>query len=635
MPEIQNLENYEHIALNLQRLKEFLIYTKEYLVNLGFQIALPKELLTLLRPKPVLKAKAKASNARLSFFNLDSLLEFDYKIAIGDYEIDMDEFEKLILQNGELLRFKENFVLIDPKEAGKLLSASKKQPKLNSFEILAEFLSENLIFDAPTKEQIEKMLEPKKIEVSKNLHAQLRGYQIRGVEWSVNNLLNGFGVVLADDMGLGKTLQTIAVLLYLKEAGHIKNALIVVPTTLLNNWEAELKRFAPTLSYSIYYGTKRELDTSKDLIISTYQLITRDIEKISKLSFDLVAIDEAQNIKNIETKTTKAINSIKSTYKIALSGTPVENNLSELWSIFQFAIPGFLGAHQNFNSKYAKPIESDRDIKASQKLKKITSPFMLRRLKSDKSIISDLPEKIIIDELASMTPAQSALYKATVDDSMRRLEESENTKAEIFRLIIALKQICNHPRNFDKQSALESNLSGKTQLLMTILETILQRDEKVLIFTQYTQMGEILQTLIEKELKTIPLFFHGGLSKTKRDEIIEEFKEKFERKILILSLKAGGVGLNLTQACNVIHYDLWFNPAVETQATDRAFRIGQQKNVTVYRFITKNSFEERIDAMIKSKRELAELSVSSGENWLGEMNKEEIKELFCGSVGRI
>lgn len=628
LPEIETLTSYQEVELSTERLKDFLLYSKEYLINLGFKIALPKELVGLLRPRTTLKAKSKTNASQVTFLNLDSMLEFNYAISLGDYEITLKEFEKLVLQQSALLKFRDHFVLIDPKEAQKLLTYTKKPPKLSSFEILAEFLNGGVVFDTPLQEEIEKFLEPKKIEPPKTLQASLREYQKRGLEWIFNNLLNGFGVILADDMGLGKTLQSLSVILYLKEIGRLHRGLIVVPTSLLNNWESEIKKFTPTLSYAIYHGSKRTLNEKTDLIISTYQLVTRDFDKLNSLKLDLIVIDEAQNIKNIEAKTTKAINALKATYRIALSGTPVENNLSELWSIFHFAIPGYLGTHTNFSKKYAKPIEVDRDRRVSEKLKRITAPFMLRRLKSDKNIISDLPDKIIIDELASLTPTQSALYKSVVDDELRRLEEAENYKGEIFRLITALKQICNHPRNFDKISPLDPFLSGKTELLLTLLDSILGRDEKVLIFTQYVEMGKILENIIEEQFKTVPLFLHGGLNKIKRDEIIEEFKSKFEKKVFILSLKAGGVGLNLTEACNVIHYDLWFNPAVENQATDRAFRIGQQKNVIVHRLITKNSFEEKIDAIIKSKSELTELSVSTGESWLSDMNKDEIKALF-------
>ena len=304
--------------------------------------------------------------------------------------------------------------------------------------------------------------------------------------------------------------------------------------------------------------------------------------------------------------------------------------MAELWSIFDFALPHYLGSLKEFTKEYAKAIEIKKEYIKIERLKKITAPFMLRRLKTDKSIAPDLPEKIIIDKYSTMTKKQAVLYQSVVDESFRAIEEEESTQALVLKLIVSLKQICNHPRNFDKTSSLDAKLSGKTQQLLTLLETIMERNEKVLIFTQYTEMGDILTKIIEQELLTTPLYLKGSQSKKRRDEIVDAFQNDPKHKIFILSLKAGGVGLNLTAANHVIHYDLWFNPAVENQATDRAFRIGQTKNVSVYRFITKNSFEEKIDKMIKAKQELSDLSVKVGESWLGEMSQEELREVFGG-----
>jgi len=428
-------------------------------------------------------------------------------------------------------------------------------------------------------------------------------------------------------MGLGKTVQAISTILYLKENGFIKNSIvIVVPTSLLNNWEVELSKFAPSLSYFSYYGQKRVIK-SADILITTYDIIRRDIESFKKQKIDCLIIDEAQKIKNPNTALSKSIKSLKAKYKIALSGTPVENNLSELWSIFDFTLPKYLKSLKDFIKNYAKDIEINRDLKKIERLKKITAPFMLRRLKSDKNIINDLPPKIVIDEYATMSKKQVSLYQSVVDETMKKIEEGD-AKGLIFKLIISLKQICNHPRNFDKISDNVVNLSGKTQLLMTLVENIIIQDEKVLIFTQYVEMGDMLVELLQKELLITPLYLKGSMSKKRRDEVVDKFQNDNRYKVFILSLKAGGVGLNLTAANHVIHYDLWFNPAVENQATDRAYRIGQSKKVTVHRFITRNSFEEKIDKMIKAKQELSDLSVSIGESWIKDMSKDDLKDLF-------
>ncbi len=381
----------------------------------------------------------------------------------------------------------------------------------------------------------------------------------------------------------------------------------------------------------MFYGQDRVLALDSDVILTTYQTLRRDIEAISKHRFDMIIIDEAQNIKNPFAQTTKSVKAIKAKYRVALSGTPVENNLAELWSIFDFVLPKYLKSLDEFNKEYAKSIQIYRDKEAAERLKNITSLFMIRRLKTDKNIIKDLPEKIIIDRYVTMEKQQAALYKSFVDEHLRKLETVDKAQRSglIFKLLIGLKQICNHPRNFDKSYDLDYRLSGKTLSLMQLLDTILERNEKVLIFTQYTQMGDILEQIIKKELLVEPLYLKGSMSKKKRDEMIDRFNSDDKSKIFILSLKAGGVGINLTAANNVVHYDLWFNPAVENQATDRAFRIGQTKNVNVFRFITQNSFEEKIDKMIKSKMELQELTVATGENWIGNLSNEELKAIFA------
>ncbi|MEA3455904.1 MAG: DEAD/DEAH box helicase, partial [Campylobacterota bacterium] len=627
LPETTRLIKDNSVELPGEKLEAFLLNTSAVISNLGVDIILPKELKNLLRPKLALKVSSKSKSMR-SFFDLQSMLEYDWQIAIGDKKISVEEFEKLVEDGRELIEFRDNFVVISPEEAKNIFAQIKRKRKLNQFDILQESLSGDAFLDKEMEAFIEELFQPKAIMVPDSLKAKLRDYQERGFAWSINNLLNGFGMILADDMGLGKTIQAISTILYLKEKEFVKRrVVIVVPTSLLNNWENELEKFSPSLSYYSYYGLKRSIKES-DILITTYDIIRRDLERFKKEKIDCLVIDEAQRIKNPGTETSKAVKSIKAKYKIALSGTPVENNLSELWSIFDFVLPKYLKSLKDFSNTYAKSIEIEKDRQKIERLRKITAPFMLRRLKTDKDIAPDLPEKIIIDEYSTMTKKQAALYQSVVDESFEAMEDKEKKGALVLKLIVSLKQICNHPRNYDKSSPIDPSLSGKSQQLLTLLDTILQRDEKVLIFTQYTEMGEILVKMIEETLLTTPLYLKGSQSKKKRDEIVDSFQNNAQHKIFILSLKAGGVGLNLTAANHVIHYDLWFNPAVENQATDRAFRIGQNKNVSVYRFITKNSFEEKIDKMIKAKQELSDLSVTVGEKWIGEMEKDELKEIF-------
>lgn len=626
LPKIKELLDTKSILFTRDELEEFLLKTSSIMSNLGVNIILPKELKNLLKPKLSLSVKSTNKSFK-SFFTLDGMLEYDWQIAIGDATISISEFEELLKSGKELIEFKDNFVVITPEAAKAMFAQINRKTKLNKFDILQAKLNDEAFLDNDLDKFFDDIFTPRQIDIPISLRANLREYQIRGFQWNINNLLNGFGSILADDMGLGKTIQAITTLLYLIENNHIKERIVVVvPTSLLTNWEREIEKFAPSLSYFSFYGAKRVMQEA-DITITTYDLVRRDIETFKKLKIDCLIIDEAQKIKNPDTNITKAIKSLKAKYKIALSGTPVENNLSELWSIFDFSLPKYLKTLKDFTTNYAKDIEIHKDREKIEKLKKITAPFMLRRLKTNKDIISDLPAKIIIDEYATMSKEQASLYQTVVDDTMKQLD-GDNAKGLIFKLIISLKQICNHPRNFDKTSNMDVSLSGKTELLMTLLDTIMILDEKVLIFTQYTQMADILSEIIQKELLTTPLILKGDMTKKRRDEVVEKFQNDNRYKVFILSLKAGGVGLNLTAANHVIHYDLWFNPAVENQATDRAFRIGQTKKVTVHRLITQNSFEEKIDKMIKSKQELSDLSVNIGENWLKDMDKDDLKKIF-------
>ncbi len=628
IPEIRDLISQKRIVLTEKRLEELILTQKEIIRDLGIEIVLPKELKNLLKPK----AKIRVSKQNLnfdSFLSLKSLIEFDAKIAIGDKLISKQEFEELVKQGRKLVKFRDSFVVLEPDEIKELFSKLEKANKISKYELLQLSFTDELISDDDTKQFINNIFKFKEFPLPA-INANLRRYQIEGFRWGINNLLNGFGIILADDMGLGKTIQTIAILKYLKDNQYLKNqALIIVPTTLLNNWESEVLKFCSDLTYSFYYGQNRAFEKT-NLIFTTYQTLRRDIDKIKKRKFSCIVIDEAQNIKNPFAQVTQAVKSVKAKFKIALSGTPVENNLSELWSIFDFILPKYLKSLKAFQNEYAKDIELKRDSLKIEKLKRITRPFMLRRLKTDKSIIKDLPEKIVIDQLITMEEKQAALYQAVVDKTMKDIEINDEVSRNglIFKLITSLKQICNHPRNYDKKSPIKKELSGKSKTLMTLLDMILQRNEKVLIFTQYTQMGDILKKMIEDEFLIEPLYLKGSQSKARRDSVIDEFNNNKHKPIFILSLKAGGTGLNLTEANNVIHYDLWFNPAVENQATDRVFRIGQKKNVSVYRFITKNTFEEKIDKMIKAKQELSNLTISSGESWIGKLSNEELMEIF-------
>ncbi len=407
--------------------------------------------------------------------------------------------------------------------------------------------------------------------------------------------------------------------------------LVVCPTSVVGNWHKEVERFAPSLRASIYHGSERRLRTKGvDLVITTYGTLRRDLEKFKARRWGALIIDEAQNIKNPSTAQARAVKALKADCRVALSGTPVENHLGELWSIFDFLNPGYLGSLESFRKTYAVPIEKYRDGERIERLRRVTSPFVMRRLKSDKSIIPDLPEKIVAEEYCYLTPEQAALYQRVVDEVMELIESSEGMRrrGNVLKLITSLKQICDHPALFAKRGKVEARLSGKAARCLSLLENVLAAGEKALVFTQYVEMGELLLQMIEEELGERPLFFHGGVPRRARDEMVRVFQEGGGHPIMLVSLRAGGTGLNLTAASNVVHYDLWWNPAVEEQATDRTYRIGQERNVYVHRLITLNTFEERIDEMMRAKRELAELTVSAGEKWITELSDRELRDIF-------
>lgn len=502
-----------------------------------------------------------------------------------------------------------------------------------------EYKTAKISISPEVKELIRTWTTQQEMDVPKGIHATLRPYQKRGYEWMYQNMRLGFGSILADDMGLGKTLQVITLLQKLKDDGQLKiqRAVVVAPTGLLANWQAELQRFAPTLSVFVYHGQNRNLkDFDADILLTSYGLVRSDIDILKKRKWTVVVIDEAQNIKNSGTAQSKAVRSLKADTHIAMSGTPVENRLSEYWSIMDFANKGYLGTIKSFNEDYARPIQQDGDTACAERFRRITAPMMMRRLKTDKDIISDLPEKIEQDEFAMLTPKQAAIYKQVLDESMKVIEKvDEDDGTQLFKrqglilqMMLALKQICNHPAQYLKNGETDPALSGKTEMLLDLVSSINDAGEKAIIFTQFKEMGDMLVKFITEATGVEPMFLHGGCTIKQRKEMVDRFQNERADKFFILSLKAAGTGLNLTAATHVIHYDLWWNPAVEAQATDRAYRIGQHQNVMVHRFITKNTFEERINEMINSKRQLAEMTVSSGESWIGKLSNKELREIF-------
>lgn len=633
----------ESIAFNSRSFVPFLFKTLPLMRLLGVEVTLPKSLRELVKPKLSVRIDSNGGNDGKSYVRLDELLTFDWQISLGDTLIPAEEFDEIMSHAGELVKFKSRYIYATPEELEKIIKQLAKGRRLTPQEMLAIALSENYN-GAPVTvtEACQKILDRFRNMPSQplpeGLKAELRPYQQRGYEWMMHNLSLGFGAVIADDMGLGKTLQVITVLLMLKESGRLdkRKVLIVVPTGLLDNWRNECERFAPSLDVTVYHGVTRDISNfDADVMITSYGVVRSDTDKLKKQKWELLVIDEAQNIKNTATAQTKAVNSIPADSHIAMSGTPVENRLSEYWSIMNFANKGLLGSLKEFNTRYGRPIQIEGDKDAAQRFKAVTAPFMLRRLKSDKSIIADLPDKVERDEYSSLTAEQSALYQQTLNEAMRQIEGIEaKDNASLFKreglvlqMIMALKQICNHPSQFLKTRQADAGLSGKTMMLMDLIRSIVAGGEKVLVFTQFKEMGDLIVNMLDEA--AIPsMFYHGGCTLKKRTEMVERFQNQRSAQVFVLSLKAAGTGLNLTAATNVIHFDLWWNPAVEAQATDRAYRIGQHRNVQVYRFITKGTFEEKINAMIQDKKQLAELTVGTGEKWRSSMSNAELRSIF-------
>ncbi|HEX4212835.1 MAG TPA: SNF2-related protein [Candidatus Dormibacteraeota bacterium] len=466
------------------------------------------------------------------------------------------------------------------------------------------------------------------------LNGVLRPYQERGLGWMSFLGRHGLGACLADDMGLGKTIQLLALLL--NEGGETGPTLLVCPTSVVGNWQREAERFAPSLRVHVHHGSGRrrgpELTDEAghaDLVITTYPLVVRDREILESVSWHRIALDEAQHIKNSQSQQAQAVRSLRAPRRVALTGTPVENRLSELWSIMQFLNPGLLGSASDFRRRFAVPIERYQDDAAATALRRLTGPFMLRRLKTDRSIIADLPEKVEMKVVCTLTREQATLYQAVLDDMMERIESSEGIERRglVLATMTKLQQVLDHPAHFLGDGSPLPGRSGKLTRLEEVLEEALAEGDKALCFTRFAVMGSLLREHLERQLGREVLFLHGGTPRRARDEMVARFQSPAGPPVFVLSIRAGGTGLNLTAANHVIHFDRWWNPAVEQQATDRAFRIGQRRDVQVRTLLCMGTLEERIDRMMEEKRRLAGSIVGDGEGWLTELSTGELRDL--------
>ncbi|MCE6993446.1 DEAD/DEAH box helicase [Saccharothrix sp. S26] len=583
--------------------------------------------------------------AKESELGLKVLVDYRWELAVGDERLTEAELQSLAQAKVPLVRVRGQWVHVDPKRlaaglaflkrgggqmtAAQVLLHSGLHPEDADLPLPLTGVSATGWLGDLLSGEVEHHLEP--VGHPPGLVAELRPYQQRGLAWLAFLDRLGLGACLADDMGLGKTVQLLALEAHNRAHGKRLPTLLVCPMSVVGNWQREAARFTPDLDVRVYHGSGRALDTDCDLVITTYAVVARDAGKLAEVRWDRVVLDEAQNVKNSSTRQSQVVRALPARHRVALTGTPVENRLAELWSIMDFVNPGVLGTVNTFRARFAVPIERHHDEDAAVRLRRITGPFVLRRLKTDPRIITDLPDKIEVKQLCTLTPEQATLYQAVVDDMLAKIAEAEGVKRKglVLATMSRLKQVCNHPAQLLGDGSRVAGRSGKLARLEEVLDEALADGDKALCFTQFTAFGSLVVPHLAARFDTEVLYLHGGTSKRQRDEMVRRFQDPDGPSIFVLSLKAGGTGLNLTAANHVIHLDRWWNPAVEDQATDRAFRIGQRHHVQVRKFVCVGTLEERIDRMIEEKRGLAQLVVGAGEDWLTELSTGELRELFA------
>ncbi len=586
--------------------------------------------------------------------SLDSLVAFDWVAAVGDQTLTAQELNALAKLKTPLVKIRGQWVHVNAEEINAALSFWKKKGKVPLREIVRMSLgggeaAGSLPFAGVTAEgwvgdfltQLDQRIGFEELPPPEGFTGTLRPYQVRGYSWLEFLRRWGLGACLADDMGLGKTVQTLAAIQHGWHQGPKRPTLLVCPMSVVGNWQREAERFTADLPVLVHHGLERvkgaafKKEAAKHaLVLTSYALLHRDAELLNAVEWGGIILDEAQNIKNPETRQAKSARGLKSGWRVALTGTPVENHVGDLWSVMEFLNPGFLGTQSSFRQNFFVPIQAGRDPEAAKRLQRLTGPFVLRRLKTDKTIISDLPDKLEMKVYCTLTKEQASLYAATIDEEMGGIESSGSgieRKGRILALLTKLKQVCNHPAHLLGDNSPLPGRSGKLSRLTEMLEEALETGDRALIFTQFTEMGTLIKKHLEETFGREVSFLHGAVTKKRRDAMVAGFQAATDDspRVFILSLKAGGTGLNLTAANHVFHFDRWWNPAVENQATDRAFRIGQTRNVQVHKFICAGTLEDRIDALIEGKKEVAARVVGSGEGWLTEMSNAQLKDLFA------
>jgi superfamily II DNA or RNA helicase len=617
----------------------------ELLASAGFEVLWPAELTrSNLELRAVVQAPTPSpASVVAAGLDLDALCEFHWQAALDGEVLTEAELDALAEAKRPLVLVRGRWVVADPSLLDRL---RRRSGRVRVADALAAALAGTLPIDGEeTPVAVEGVLvtladrlraleTARELPEPEGLVATLRPYQRRGLAWLADMCALGLGGCLADDMGLGKTVQLIALHLVLHRDGRATDGtagptLVVCPTSLLGNWERELHRFAPAVPVRRYHGGQRHLDAVADdeVVLASYGVVRRDRAELAEVAWGLVVADEAQHVKNPLARTARELRAIPASARVALTGTPVENRLSDLWAILDWTTPGLLGPLETFRRVIAVPVERARDPAATEHLAQLVRPFLLRRRKADPAIAPELPPKTETDVVVSLTAEQVTLYEAVVRETMAEIGRAEGIarRGLVLKLLTALKQVANHPAQYLGQREPLAGRSGKLAAFDELVGAIVDAGDSVLVFTQYVVMGRLLEAHLARG-GVASRFLHGGVRARRREEMVDEFQAG-EVPVLLLSLKAGGVGLNLTRATHVVHYDRWWNPAVEDQATDRAYRIGQDRPVQVHRLVSAGTVEDRIAALLVQKRELAEAVVGAGEAWISELSDAELAAL--------